>query len=763
MLLLTICVDAEDKKTSLVDPFIGTSGEGAVHPGAVMPNGLMSVSPFNVMGSDLNKFDKDKRWWSAPYNGDNKILTGFSHLNLSGAECPEAGALLTMATGGPLEPDYHIWGTPYSDEHAVPGYYSVKLDNYGIKAEVSATMRTSIERYTFPGGQGNIIIHLGEGLTNESGAFVRQVSSTEIEGMKLLGKYCYADDSSYPLYFAMRINKVPKKTGAWKKQPYENGIEAAWLQDNGKYKIYRDNVHELGGDQIGWYWSFDTEEDEIVYVQMGISLVSCANAWGNLADEQDGFNFNEVRKKADEAWESTLNRIEVQGGTMDLMRIFYTALYHANLQPVIINDVNGQYPAMGSGKIRNIKDIKPYKETITTKDTSYVKIHKASARYSLFQLSETSKDLHQLMSLVYPEKQEEMVRSMIAMYQENGWMPKNEIFSTETAYGPGDPAIPVITDTYLKGIRGFDIHEAYEAFIKSADTFAKSSNPLRPDINFYLNKGFYSIDSTSCEMAEDISVSNALECYIADNALALLSDELGKQNAAERFRKRSSNYKDYFCKETESFRPRTADGEFLEPFRAELGRDFMPAPGFHEGSAIAWSFNVPWDVEGLANLYGGKKKLVDKLWNCFQHNLVSAVRGPGRLYPFIFSRFRGEEWRTHELMYHAIRHICTDKADGLPENDNFGALSSWIVFAMLGINPDCPGVPEYTFSAPSFSKITIHLNPEYSKGCKELRIKRSFGKYVRQVKSKTLFLGSRISHDNLITAGTLDFKCSPER
>ena len=178
--------DTDDNVLQYVDPFIGTTNFGTTNPGAVCPNGMMSVSPFNVMGSELNVYDKDSRWWSTPYCFENKFFTGFSHVNLSGVGCPELGSLLTMATSGPLQVDYRLYGSEYTDEKAGPGYYTNLLTAYGIRTEVSATTRTSAERYTFPAGQGNILLNLGEGLTNETGAMVRKVSSTEIEGMRHL-------------------------------------------------------------------------------------------------------------------------------------------------------------------------------------------------------------------------------------------------------------------------------------------------------------------------------------------------------------------------------------------------------------------------------------------------------------------------------------------------------------------------------------------------------------------------------------------------
>ena len=197
----TLVHAGESKIVDYVNTFIGTSNFGTTNPGAICPNGMMSVTPFNVMGSKLNTWDKDSRWWSTPYSSDNCFFTGFSHVNLSGVGCPEVGLALTMPTRGELQVDYHQYGSEYTGEVSRPGYYGCNLTAHGIKAEVSATTRTSIERYTYPAGRGNIIVNFGEGLTNETGAWLRKISDTEIEftqtdGEDTRGRYPFAFEVS---------------------------------------------------------------------------------------------------------------------------------------------------------------------------------------------------------------------------------------------------------------------------------------------------------------------------------------------------------------------------------------------------------------------------------------------------------------------------------------------------------------------------------------------------------------------------------------
>lgn len=269
---------AEHADTTLlryVNPFIGTTNFGTTNPGALMPNGLMSVTPFNVTGSDMNRFDKDARWWSTPYDATNCFLTGFSHVNLSGVGCPELGSVVTMATTGVLNPDFREYGTTYHDEKASPGYYSVRLDKYGILSEVTATTRSSVERYTFPAGQGNILVNLGIGLSNETGGSIRRISDTEITGSRLMGTFCYNPDAVFTMYFALRVNKKPSKSGFWKKQPVMHGVEAEWTPDNGTYKIYNSYNREMSGDDLGYWFTYDNlSEGEQIELSIGVSFVS---------------------------------------------------------------------------------------------------------------------------------------------------------------------------------------------------------------------------------------------------------------------------------------------------------------------------------------------------------------------------------------------------------------------------------------------------------------------------------------------------------
>ena len=728
-------VTAKDN-VDYVDPFIGTTNFSICNPGAIRPHGLMSVVPFNVMGSDLNQQDKDSRWWSAVYEYNNKYFTGFAHVTLSGVGCPEMGTLLTMPTSGELNVDYRSYGSEYKDETARPGYYSNVLTKYGIKCEVAATMRSSIERYTFPGGKSNLLFNLGNGLTNEIGASLRRVSDTEFEGTRLLGTFCYNPQAVFPMYFVVRVNKKPAAFGMWKKQPDLHNAQAQWDTYQGKYKLYPGYGRDMAGNDIGYYMTYDLAKGEQVEVQVGVSFVSIEGARANLNAEQQGFNFDKTVADTRAEWANTLNRISVEGGTDDQRRILYTALYHSQIHPTVLQDVDGKYPKMESNENG----------------------HTNGNRYTIYSLWDTYRNLSQLETLLYPDKQVDMINSMIDMYREWGWMPKWELFGRETWTMEGDPAIPYIADAYMRGLRGFDINTAYKAFRASA-TLPGKDNKMRPDIDPYIEKGYVPLGFYAADMSGDNSVSHALEYYLADNALSILAKELGHNSDAKLFRQRALGYKHYYSKESGTLRPIQKDGSFLTPFNPEAGANFENCPGFHEGSAWNYTFYAPHDVTGMAKMMGGQRKFVDKLQMVFDKGLYDPSNEPDIAYPYLFSFFKGDEWRTQKTVSELLKKYYTTRPDGIPGNEDTGTMSAWAIFSMIGLYPDIPGDPSYTLTTPVFDKVTLHLDPKfYPNGDITIETDRT-SPSQQYIKSITIggkkLNGFRIAHRQLMEGKTL--------
>lgn len=717
-------------KLDYVNPFIGTSNFGATNPGALVPQGMVSVVPFNVTGSKENTWDKDKRWWSTPYAWENDYFTGYSHVNLSGVGCPDLGVILVMPTTGDLTANLKEYGSKVRDQKASPGYYSNSLIKYDILTEVTATQRAGLSKFTFPEGKSNILIDLGNGLTNETGGAIRIVNNNEIEGHRMTGTFCYNDGTERPVYFVAQFSKAAEEMGAWKKMP-QMDAERSWSSTSGALKYYPDYQSVIAGDSIGAYMSFNTEADEEILVKVGISYVSIDNARQNLNTEIPGFDFEKTLEKAQSDWEQALSRISVKGGTEDQKTVFYTALYHMQIHPNVINDINGEYPMMESFKTGKVEN---------------------GDRYTIFSLWDTYRNFHPFMSLVYPGQQMNMVRSMVQMYKESGWLPKWELNSTETLVMEGDPAIPVIVDSYFRGLKDFDVEAAYAAMTKSA-TAPGAENKLRPDIDFYLEKGY-----VPYEKEFDNSVSHALEYYIADWNLGEFARSLGKEEDYKLFHRQSLRYSEYFDKkEFKMIRPRLADGTFYTDFDPNQGVNFEPSPGFHEGTAWQYTFGVPHDVPGLIRLFGGKKKFVSTLQRVFDEGLFDMANEPDIHYPWLFNYVSGEEWRAQKEVNSLLDTYYKNTPDGLPGNDDCGTLSAWAAFAMIGLYPVCPGDMDFAISEPLFDEIIIDLDQNYYEG-KQLIIRKSGQKeYISSIKKdgkpvNTFF----INHHELVRGGVLE-------
>lgn len=668
-----------------VNPFIGTSNFGTTNPGPIAVRGMANVSPFNVAGSQNLPLEKDSRWLSTPYVHENNFLTGFSHVNLSGVGCPELGVILAMPTTGDIKTNHLEYGTTYSNEISKVGYYSNTLDKYKIKVEATATTRTGISKYSFPAGKSNILLNLGLGLTNEQGAQVKVVSSTEIEGIRSVGSFCYyKPEEAYPVYFVAKFSKPAKEFGVWKKPTTYKGAEAEWMGYNGKSRLMKGYTKEVVGDSIGAYMQYDFAVPTQVEMKIGISYISIENARENLEKETQGRTFDEILVSAKNEWDQYLSKIEVEGGSDEDKTIFYTALYHTLIHPSTLNDFNGEYPKMIT------------RETLKTE----------GRRYTVFSLWDTYRNLHQLMSLVYPKQQSNMVKSMLQIYDESGWLPKWELNATETTTMVGDPAGIVIADSYLRGIRDFDVEKAYEAMLKSADQL--EANPLRPGIQDYIEKGYLTTKTTNSG-----SVSTTQEYNISDFAIAQLAKELGKKEDYKRFSKRSISYRKLFDSEFNLLRPKNHDGSWLTPYNPETGANFEKNVGFIEGNAWQYTFMVSHDVKGLIKLMGGSKPFTNRLQDVFDKNQFDMANEPDIAYPYLFNYVKGQEWRTQNKVSELLKTYFKNTPDGLPGNDDTGTISAWAVFSMMGIYPVSPSNPIYALTTPKFDKITIHLDTDY--------------------------------------------------
>lgn len=493
------------------------------------------------------------------------------------------------------------------------------------------------------------------------------------------------------LYFVAKISKKPLVSGV--------SIDG---------KDYPDFNREIAGNDIGVYFTFDTEENETICVKVGVSYVSISNARKNLEAEQPGFDFENTKLAAEQAWNLELSKIQVEGGNSEDKEKFYTALYHTLIHPSVANDVTGEYNTMGDNSIAQTNGYN---------------------RYTVFSLWDTYRNVHPFLSLVYPKRQSDMVKSMLGMYKESGWLPKWELAGMETNCMVGDPAIPVIVDSYLRGVRDFDADLAWEAMKHNASEPGRD-NPARPGFDDWLKYGYIPDDagytlkvftsdniSYEYENARQLgtvwgSVSTGMEYCVADWNLAQMAKSLGKKDDHQFYLNRSLYYKNNYDNISGFVRPRLKDGSWLTPFDPASNR----LNGFVEGSPWNYTFMVPHDMPGLITLMGGTKKFTEKLNTCFEMNFFDVTNEPDLAYPYLFNYVKNEEWRTQKEVREIIFRDFNISPGGLPGNDDCGTMSAWLVYSMMGFYPDCPGSMDYQLTSPVFSKITIALDQSYYPG-----------------------------------------------
>jgi predicted alpha-1,2-mannosidase len=340
---------------------------------------------------------------------------------------------------------------------------------------------------------------------------------------------------------------------------------------------------------------------------------------------------------------------------------------------------------------------------------------------------------------------------MVGMAEEWGWLPRWELYGRETFTMEGDPAIPVIVDSYLKGLRDFDIDAAYEAMRRSATTPGKD-NPIRRDIDPYIELGYIPVGIFAQDMSGDNSVSHALEYYVADNALATLAELRGDKEFAKTLRERASGWRNYYSKADGAMRPIGQDGKFVGEFDPTAGANFSNTIGFHEGSSWNYTFFVPHDIEELIEVMG-KSKFISTLTNIFEKGYYDPTNEPDIAYPYLFSRVKGYEHLTQDYVRRLLNENYTTTPDGLPGNDDTGTMSTWAVFSMMGIYPDCPGEPYYTITTPRFERVEIDTDH----GTLVISTEGE-GDHIKAITLGGKSAGYRISHSELVKAKELKLK-----
>lgn len=706
--------------TQYVNPFIGTAGDGNTFPGAVVPWGMVSVSPHTSPHSPSG------------YIHGEKYFYGFGQVHLSGTGCSDLGSIIVTASRRIIYIEPEQYKTFYSNELASPGYYSLVLDELHLQVEATATTRCSFLLFHKDQSDGrvNILFDCGRNLSITGGGFVRIISPRKIEGYNNGGGFC-GENNRHRVYFAAEVNQPADSSGIWL----------------GDYFI-TDQQAEITEASIGTWMSFELPVERSIAIKIGISYVSCENAWENLQDEIPDWDFEKVKTKANLAWQKQLSRVQVEGGSVDDRIKFYTALYHMLIHPNIINDVNGEYPLMGRSGVGRYTN---------------------RERYSIFSLWDTYRTLHPFLTLLYPERQLEMIQAMIDMYSESGWLPKWELAGNETYMMVGDPAAIVISDSYLKGITDFEIQTAYQAITKPTRlSQGQLAPPIRAGYHELLTYGYIPVDQdTTQEWWVWGPVSTTLEYCLADWTIAQFSKALAKETDFQEFSRRSHLYRNLFDKSSSFIRPRLRDGQWYSPFDplATEGSGSWAGsggPGYVEGNAWNYNWFVPHDVTGLINFFGGIQPFVHKLKECFINRYFTITNEPDIAYPYLFTYLPGEEKWTAYWVRKIMDESFSTASNGLPGNDDCGTISGWFVFSALGFYPTCPGLPVYQLGAPLFPNVTLSLNQRYYPGNK-LVIKK-IGSTNDGGKPPTIwFRGKKLSrfqvaHTLLVKGGKLVFE-----
>ena len=649
LLFLTTCSNNPKDYTHLVDPFIGTGADGNTFPGASVPFGSVQLSPDTQLDA------------CGGYAWSDSIILGFSHTHLNGVGEPEYRDVLFMPTTGKV---YLNGGTTkikgyrsafdHKNEKATPGYYSVLLKDYHIQAELTTTLRTGFQRYTFPkSDSAHIIIDL----SHPGGAeflTIKKISNTEIEGLRRSHGWAW---DQY-VYFVARFSK-----------PFES-------VDFAVNDTIKKDLEEVSGKNIKAVMNFQTTNNEVILVKVGISAVSTEGARENLNAENTGWNFDKTREDAKKSWQKELSRIEVEGGTKEQQTVFYTAMYHAVLAPNIFTDIDGRYRGVDH------------------------KVHKAEdfTNYTVFSLWDTYRALHPLFTIIDQKRTNDFIKTLLHTYEDGGRLPMWPLAGNYTDDMLGYHSVPVIVDAYMKGIRDYSQDEALTAMKHSAEL-------EKLGLKYYKKIGYLPYDR------QGESVSKTLEYCYDDWCIAQMAKEMKQDSDYFNYHQRAHYWENVFDPSVRFMRGKSFDRKWLEPFNPLVNSTYS------EGNAYQYMY-VPHDVNGLIIKMGGDAEFSKWLDVLFSIKTEKNSRGqigqywhgnePSHHLAYLYN-YVGEAWKTQKLVDQILNQLYSTKNDGLAGNDDCGQISAWYILSSIGFYPVAPGQTFYTIGTPLFDKATIHL------------------------------------------------------
>lgn len=695
-----------------VDPYIGSGYHGHVFVGTSVPYGMVQLGPNNI----------HKGWdWCSGYHYSDSILIGFSHTHLSGTGCTDLGDILIMPLNEIRTPrgnqddirDGYASRYSHDNEIARPEYYSLLLDRYNIKAELTATDRVGFHRYTYPEGKpASILIDLREGNgSNAYDSYIRKIDDYTVEGYR----YVRGWSPSRKVYFVLKSDKKIEQFTA-----YDDNTPKPWDQ--------------LKVASVKSVLTFGNVKE--VKVKVAISSVSCANAAMNLQEELSHWDFDKIVRMSADRWNKELARMSVETDNESAKRIFYTAHYHTMIAPTLYCDVNGEYRGMN--------------------DMIYTDPKKAN--YTTLSLWDTYRALHPLMTIIQPEMVDDVVNSMLSIYRQQDKLPIWPLMSGETNCMPGYSSVPVIADAYLKGFTGFDAEEALQA-MKATATYEKQKG-----IPYVLEKEYIPAD----KVHEATSI--AMEYAVDDWGIAAMARKMGKTGDAATYAKRAHYYKNYFDSSIHFIRPKLEDGSWRTPY--DPARSIHTIGDFCEGNGWQYTFFAPQDPYGLIGLFGGDKPFVAKLDNFFTNNdsmgegASSDITGligqyahgnePSHHVAYLYA-YAGEQWKTAEKVRFIMNEFYTDRPDGIIGNEDCGQMSAWYLLSSMGLYQVNPSDGVFVFGSPCFKKVEMKV-----RGGKTFTVEAPDNNKENIYIQKVYLNGkpynkSYITYDDIINGSTLKF------
>ena len=740
--------ESEKRLTEYVNPFIGTEKMGHTYPGATLPFGMVQLSPdTDTLSYSVNGiYNKDVYKYCAGYQYRDTTIVGFSHTHFSGTGHSDLGDILIMPTTGilrmnPGTADKHKDGFRslfnHKSERAEPGYYSVMLDDYGIKAELTATTRVGIHKYTFPkSDSAHIVLDLVHGIYNYPGkniwTFLRVENETTITGYRQTNGW----GRTRTQYFAIKFSK-PFKNYGYKSFSGDQIYKGFWRKFNQER-----NFPEMAAPQLRAYFDFNTDEGEEIIIRVALSPVSTRNALLNMEQEAPHKDFNLYRKRASDIWEEELGKIEVETIGEDDLINFYTSLYHAFIGTTEYMDVNGEY----RGTDQNIYKAKKF------------------TNYTTLSLWDTYRALHPLFNIIQQKRNSDIMNSMLAHYDQSvhKMLPVWSHHANENWCMIGYHSVSLLADAMVKNIKGFDYEKAVTASVATAN------NKYYDGLGEYITRGFVPEDKSGN------SVSKTLEYSYDDWAIAMMAEKAGNSGVFNEFILRSINFKNLFDKESGFMRPKLSDGIFK--------KEFDPldthGQGFIEGNAWNYSLYVPHAPEELIKLMGGKKIFTNYLDTLFSMHLPdkyfenteditregligSYVHGnePSHHIAYLYN-LTDEKWKGERHIRNILETKYKPYPDGLSGNDDCGQMSAWYIFSSVGFYPVAPGSTVYYLGSPLVIAATINLE-NGNKFRIETRNQSVNNVYVKRVilNGETLDFPF-ISHYDIMRGGVMVFEMS---